>query len=143
MKKLPKKYIPIIVLIFLLLFAWVEELIIGEGYFTNYLHLSEHRGLRFSVRAIYAFIIFILGYIGLLNLSMQWIKSLWVYWYILSFIAVLLRVILDLYLSRYFNNNIWNFLGTIYFFSLTPFPYIIFCLINYSFSKKNAKNRVV
>ena len=143
MKKLRKKYIAIIVLIFLLLFAWAEEVIIGEGYFKNYLHLTTHKILRFSIRGTYALIVFSLGYIGLSNLSLKWIKSLWIYWYVLSFITALIRIVLEFYLSHYFNNNIWEFLGTIYFFSLTPFPYIIFCLINYFFSKMNTKNSVV
>ena len=136
MIKLPKKYIPFIVLIFLLAFAWAEEPIIGEGYFSRYLHLPEHKILRFSVRAFYALIIFSIGYIGLANLSLQWIKTLWVYWYVLSFITAIVRIIIDLYLTRYLDANSWNFLATFYFFSLTPFPYIIFCLINYFFSEK-------
>ena len=134
---LPKKFIPIIVLIFLLLFAWTEEVIIGEGYFSTYLHLTEHRILRFCIRGIFALIIFTSGYIGLSNLSLKWIRLLWVYWYLLSFITAFARIVLDIYLSHYFNNNIWSFLSTIYFFSLTPFPYIILLLIHHLFSKKN------
>ncbi len=136
MKKLPKKYIPFIVLIFLLVFVWVEEVIIGEGYFTTYLHLPEHKILRFSIRAIYALVIFGLGYIGLVNLKVKLLKVLWVYWYILSAIAALIRIILDIFINDHFGYNIWNFLVTIYVTSLTPFPYLFLYILYFLFPKK-------
>ena len=137
MQRTNKNYIPIIILVLLLFFSWIEEVVIGEGYFSDYLHNPEHKILRFSIRAIYVLIIFISGYIGLSNLPLKWIKSLWVYWYVLSFCTAVVRVVLDIYLTRYFKTNIWSFLGTIYFSSLTPFPYIILFVINFVFSRKN------
>jgi len=139
MKKLPKKYIPIIVLIFLLLFAWAEEVIIGEGYFSAYLQDPRHKILRFSIRAIYLLFIFIIGYLGLSSLTVKWVKALWVYWYFLSVIAAGLRVVLDIYFTHYFNYNLWEFLELFYSLSLTAFPYLFIYTLYLIFPKKQSE----
>lgn len=130
MSKLPKKYISFSILIFLVLFAWAEEVIIGEGYFSTYLHLPEHKILRFIIRGMYAIIIFGFGYIGLSNLSAKWVKVLWIYLYLFAIITAGLRVLLDVYFSHYFNSNLWSFLVTIYFICETPFPYVFLLLLS-------------
>ena len=139
MRKLPKRYIPIIVLIFLMVFTWAEEVIIGEGYFSRYLHLPEHKILRFSIRGIYLLIIFITGHLGLSNLSIKWIKALWVYWYILSVIAAGLRIIFEIYIPQFFINNFWGFLELFYSLSLTAFPYLFLLLLYFLYSNKHIK----
>lgn len=106
-----KKYIYFFIIFFLLLLTWVEEVVIGEGNFSYYLHLPEHKILRFFIRAIYGVIIFIIGYIGLSNFSVKWVKTLWIGFYTLSFIAAGIRIILDIFLTHYLNSNLWNFLN--------------------------------
>lgn len=129
MKKIFRKYIPIIILVFLLFFSWLEESIIGEGYFNIYLHLPQYKILRFFIRGVYAFLLFVLGYIGLSNLSAKWVKVLWIYLYAFALLAVGLRVMLDVYFLKYFTSNSWSFLATIYFICETPFPYIFLLLL--------------
>jgi len=131
-----KKYIYFFIIFFLLLLTWVEEVVIGEGNFSYYLHLPEHKILRFFIRAIYGVIIFIIGYIGLSNFSVKWVKTLWIGFYTLSFIAAGIRIILDIFLTHYLNSNLWNFLNQFYYFCLTPFPYIFLCIMYFLFPEK-------
>jgi hypothetical protein len=129
MKKMPEKYIPILILIFLLLLTWAEESIIIEGYFSSYLHLDAHKFLRFFIRGTYSILIFGFGYLGLSRLSAKWVRILWLYFYVIVVIAGGLRFIFEIYFRNYLNMNVWSFLISIYYVSSTPFPYIFLLLM--------------
>ncbi|OIR07027.1 hypothetical protein GALL_109340 [mine drainage metagenome] len=138
MKKIFRKYIPIIILIFLFILAWVEELIIDEGYFSEYLHLPEHKFLRFIIRGIFFLLIFIIGYIGISLLLVKWAKSLWLYWYAIAFFVGSLRVILDIIMGHYFNDNIVSIFMIFYYLNLTPLPYIVLLVLAMIVKRKQA-----
>ena len=131
-----KKFIPLFIFFFLILLTMIEEVVIGEGYFSYYLHLPDHKILRFFIRGIYGLIIFIIGYIGLSFFSVKWIKTLWVIFYILYFIAAGIRIFLDIFLTHYLNSNLWGFLSLFYYLCLTPFPYIFLCILYFVFPEK-------
>ena len=95
---MPKKYVPLLILILLVLFMWVEEVFIGEGEWGAFFQLPEHKNLRFLVKGMGAVLIFGTGYYGLSTLPVKWIKDVWLYWYGLAFLAVGLRIVLDVFL---------------------------------------------
>jgi hypothetical protein len=130
MSGLPKKYIPFLILIFLVLFIWFKEAIIVEGYYSAYFHQPEHKLLLLLIRGVDTIVIFVLGYIGLSNLSVKWVKVLWLYWYVVVFIALVLRIVYEISLFHYFQINLLNYLSTIYYIIPTPFPYMILWLLS-------------
>lgn len=138
MKKIFRKYIPIIILFFIVILSWIEELIIDEGYFSDYLHLPEHKILRFIIRGIFFILIFILGYIGISRLLVKWAKTLWLYWYLVAFFVAGLRIILDIILGHYFNDNIVSVLSIFYSLNITPLPYIVLLVLAMISKRKQA-----
>lgn len=141
MNKMPKKYIPILILVFLLLLTWAEESIIVEGYFSSYLHLDAHKYFRFFIRGTYSLLIFGFGYFGLSKLSVKWVRILWLYFYAIAVIAGIVRFVLDIYFRQYFSGNVYSFLSSIYYFSTTPFPYIFLLLLTVIVNRKQEKAR--
>lgn len=135
-----KKYIPIIILLVLLFLSWLLEILIGEGNLNYHIYLTEHKFLRFFVRGIYAVLIFGLGYIGLIQLSVAWAKTLWLYWYALAFFVVGIRVVLEILLGHYFNENIVSVLSVFYYLNFTPLPYIVLLLIAMIAKRKQANS---
>ena len=116
---------------------WVEEALIGEGYWASYFQIPEHKILRFLVKGMGAVIIFGTGYYGLSTLPVKWIKDVWLYWYGLAFFAVGLRIVLVFFLVRYFNYNRLTFLSSIYYITETPFPYLFLWLLSVFVRREN------
>jgi hypothetical protein len=117
----------------------VEEAFIGEGYFSDFLQMPEHKVLRFSIRGIYLLTIFFLGYVGLSSFSLKWIKQLWLFWYGYAFLAVAMRIFIGLLIPDYLTINVWEFLNASYILNLTPFPYIFLLALNFLYITYNTK----
>ncbi|HEX3024488.1 MAG TPA: hypothetical protein VHP12_04690 [Chitinophagaceae bacterium] len=137
-----KKYIPFIIFLSLLLLSWLIEMFIGEGHLSNYnyLYLTEHKFLRFCIKGSHAFLFFCLGYVGLSQLSVQWAKTLWLYWYAIAFFVAAVRVVLDIILGHYLNENIVSVLGMFYYLNITPIPYFVL-LVLAMIAKRKQENR--
>jgi len=127
---LPKKYIPYCILILLVLFIWLKEAIIGEGYSNNYFHLPEHKVLLLFSKGIGKIIILGAGYYGLSTLPVKWVKDVWLYWYILAFLVEALSIMLNGVMNSDSNNNFLNFLISAYYINTTPFPYLFLWLLS-------------
>jgi hypothetical protein len=130
MSKLPKKYIPYCILIFLVLFIWLKEAIIGEGYFNNYYHLPEHKVLLLFSKGLGKIIILSAGYYGLSTLPVKWVKDVWLYWYILAFLVEVLSITLNGLMNSHSIYNFLDFLNSTYYINTTPFPYLFLWLLS-------------
>ena len=135
-KLIKKEYIPFAILIIMILLSFVEEFKIGEGGYFKLLQVSEHRKIRFAVRGTYAFILFILGYIGLAALDEKWVKKLWIQWNCFAFLIVTFRIVLSYYFVNFFSENLLNFFSIIYYTLLTPFSYFFLWMLTIMFKKK-------
>ena len=140
MKKLFKsKNYPLIILIVIIVFSIVEEILIGEGGMGLYLLMPSHKILRFSIRSIYAVVLLMLGYSGLKRLEIKWITALWGLWYLIAFLIVSIRILINIKFPLAFRLNFWNFCIPFYGLLLTPFPYLFLLLLNYLFRQKGVK----
>ncbi len=129
MNKLPKKYIPFICLLLMVLLSWVEESYIFEGKMNHYLYVEGHVIVRSILRSLSVLILFILGYIGLQAMSFKWLTNLWMIWYIVVIVTAGLRVLPLILFHQALPSNVWSFINSFYALALSPFPFMFLWLL--------------
>jgi Zn-dependent protease with chaperone function len=119
----------------LMLIAWVEEVILTEGTLSKFLYLSENKALRFLIRGLFGLLIFFLGYSSIKNFQLKWLELLWIWFYVVGLFFALIRVLLDVLIHKFFNDQICEILSFVYMPLFTPLPYIVIYVLYLAFNK--------
>ncbi len=140
MSKNYKQYIPFLVFVLMLLFAWVEEAFFMEGRLHEYFYSEKHYLLRAINRGFYVLFLFAMGYIGLKYLKAAWPKQVWIVFNVVVLLVGGIRLLPLLLFNYILPQNLWNFLASFYSWSFTPFPYLFLWLMAILFSNKKLNN---
>ena len=132
-----KKYIPFICFILSFVVYLFEGLIVDEGWLHSYLYMPSHVWFRYSLRVIFALLLFVLGYLGLNAFDFKWLNKIWVIGYFVLFTINGFNKIFVILFPQLLSNNL------VYFFYsfisvLSPFPYM-FLLLLAIFVKRTSK----
>jgi len=135
MMLLSKKYIPFICLILSFVVYLFEGLIVDEGWLHSYLYMPSHVWFRYSLRVIFALLLFVLGYLGLNAFNFKWLNKIWVIGYGILLIINLFYKICLIAFNEQLPVNVINFFSS-FINILSPFPFL-FLLIIALFVKRN------
>ncbi|MBN9299784.1 MAG: hypothetical protein J0I41_22470 [Filimonas sp.] len=117
-------YISLAFLLLIFLVEWIEEALVVEGYFKEYLYRQQGLMLRSIIRTGNILIVFVLGYIGLSYLRLTWVKKLWIIWYVIVLVAAGMRMLPVLFFHGNPTLNQIFFWSSFYYWGMSPFPYL-------------------
>jgi lipid-A-disaccharide synthase-like uncharacterized protein len=123
----------------MLLFAWIQESIVFEGYLHNYLYVENHLIIRSLLRIFDSLILILIGYAGLKTFNLKWVIQLWIGWYSIVLVSAGIRMLPAILFHVSLNGNLWSFLTSFYAASFTPLPYIFLCFLAVLIQQKNSK----